>query len=143
MRDKEIKPLIYACSGCSNAGQMSNWIAVRIDRLGGAEMSCMTGVGGDVPALVNKARLRKKIVIEGCKLSCASACLRQRNLEADMTLNLQDQGVVRREHEDFDQALAEKLVEQVVAQMRAKKLWKSSFEDGREKEAASWLSKPL
>ncbi len=137
MQNKEIKPLIYACSGCSNAGQMSNWIAVHIDRLGGAEMSCMTGVGGGALALVNKARTRKKIVIEGCKLSCASACLRQQNLEAEMTLNLQDWGVIRREHDDFDQAVAEKLVEQVIAQMQAKRLWKSSSEDGGEKRAAS------
>lgn len=40
-------PLVYACSGCSNVAQLANTIAVRLDRAGLAEMSCIAGVGGD------------------------------------------------------------------------------------------------
>ena len=48
------KPLLYACSGCSSAAQMANHLAVKLDRDGAAEMSCIAGVGGDVPSLVAK-----------------------------------------------------------------------------------------
>jgi uncharacterized metal-binding protein len=34
--------LVYSCSGCSNAAQLANHLAVRLDRTGVAEMS----VGG-------------------------------------------------------------------------------------------------
>ncbi|HAQ85985.1 MAG TPA: zinc-binding protein, partial [Pseudomonas sp.] len=41
-------PLVYACSGCSNVAQLANTLAVRLDRAGLAEMSCIAGVGGRV-----------------------------------------------------------------------------------------------
>lgn len=52
------KPLIYSCSGCSNVAQLANSLAVRIDRAGLAEMSCIAGVGGDVKPLVKKLSRR-------------------------------------------------------------------------------------
>ncbi|GAB1463460.1 hypothetical protein MASR2M52_15140 [Pedobacter sp.] len=32
------KPIVYSCSGCSNAAQMANYRAVRLDRNNVAEM---------------------------------------------------------------------------------------------------------
>jgi uncharacterized metal-binding protein len=48
-------PLVYACSGCSSAAQLANHVAVRLDRDGDAEMSCVAGLGGDVPSIMRKA----------------------------------------------------------------------------------------
>src|SRR5665647_3484471 len=45
-------PLVYSCSGCSSAAQTANYIALKLDREGEAEMSCISGVGGNVPHLV-------------------------------------------------------------------------------------------
>ena len=44
-------PLVYSCSGCSSAAQMANHLALRLDRAGAAEMSCIAGVGGGVAAV--------------------------------------------------------------------------------------------
>ena len=63
------KPLVYSCSGCSSAAQMANYLAIRMDRKGIAEMSCIAGVGGNVKKLVKTAQSgRKIIVIDGCPL---------------------------------------------------------------------------
>lgn len=76
MRQDKSRPLIYACSGCSNVAQLANNVAVRLDRQGLAEMSCIAGVGGGIKSLVNKAReARTVIAIDGCPLACAKACL--------------------------------------------------------------------
>ena len=56
------RPLVYSCSGCSNVAQLANALAVRLDREGLAEMSCIAGVGGRVPALVSKARSGRPIL---------------------------------------------------------------------------------
>ncbi|TAK94969.1 MAG: zinc-binding protein, partial [Aquabacterium sp.] len=48
-RDTAHQALVYACSGCSSAAQLANHLAVRLDREGIAEMSCIAGVGGRVP----------------------------------------------------------------------------------------------
>ncbi|MCC6353379.1 MAG: hypothetical protein IT577_05805, partial [Verrucomicrobiae bacterium] len=45
-------PLVYSCSGASSAAQMANHLAIRLDRMGVAEMSCAAGLGGDVGPLV-------------------------------------------------------------------------------------------
>ena len=60
-------PLVYACSGCSNVAQLANTLAVRLDRSGVAEMSCIAGVGGHVAALVNKARSGRRIGRASCR----------------------------------------------------------------------------
>lgn len=38
-------PIVYSCSGCSSAAQLANYLALRLDRSGSAEMSCIAGVG--------------------------------------------------------------------------------------------------
>jgi uncharacterized metal-binding protein len=69
-------PLVYSCSGCSSAAQMANHLALRLDRDGAAEMSCIAGVGGGVPGLVRTARGGRRILaLDGCVLACARACL--------------------------------------------------------------------
>lgn len=45
---KKDKPLVYSCSGCSSAAQMSNYLAVQLDRMGIAETPCIAGVGGNI-----------------------------------------------------------------------------------------------
>lgn len=91
------KPLIYSCSGCSNVAQLANTLAVRIDRAGLAEMSCIAGVGGDVKSLVRKAQSARPIlVIDGCHLKCAKACLERHNVQAKVHITLSNFGLRKR-----------------------------------------------
>jgi uncharacterized metal-binding protein len=55
-------PLVYSCSGCSSAAQTANAIAIGLDRRRVAEMSCIAGVGGDVPRLVRTATSGRPVV---------------------------------------------------------------------------------
>lgn len=65
------KPIVYACSGCSDAGELADRIARRLTREGAAEMSCLAGIGGRVKPLVNKAASAERILaIDGCPLNC-------------------------------------------------------------------------
>jgi uncharacterized metal-binding protein len=106
---KEI-PLVYSCSGCSSAAQMANHVALQLDRRDVAEMSCIAGVGGDVPALVKLARSgRPVIAIDGCALACAKSCLQRHAVEPDLYYQLNQYGVKKRFHADFDPSEAEKV----------------------------------
>ncbi|MFA6946276.1 MAG: putative zinc-binding protein [Pedobacter sp.] len=106
------KPLIYSCSGCSSAAQMANYLAVRIDRAGIADMSCIAGVGGGVRKLVRTASSgRKIIVIDGCPLACSRACLSQHDLVPDLHIDLSTFDVSKKEHEDFDLWEADEIFE--------------------------------
>ncbi|UAW99339.1 zinc-binding protein [Halopseudomonas nanhaiensis] len=104
------QPLVYACSGCSNVAQLANTIAIRLDRAGVAEMSCIAGVGGGVPALLRIARSGRRIIaIDGCKLHCALACLNQAGVSPDEHVTLSDHGVRKRFGEDCSAQQADEL----------------------------------
>jgi uncharacterized metal-binding protein len=96
-------PLVYSCSGCSSAAQLANHVALRLDREDVAEMSCIAGVGGDVPHLLKIAQSGRPILaLDGCPLVCVSSTLARHGLKAARHYQLQQYGVKKRQHEDFD-----------------------------------------
>jgi uncharacterized metal-binding protein len=89
---------------------MANALALRLDRAGLAEMSCIAGVGGGVEGLVRTARSGRTIVaIDGCVLHCARACLAQAGVAPAVHLTLSAHGVRKRKHADFEVAEAERV----------------------------------
>lgn len=114
MVEKKKLPIIYSCSGCSSAAQMANALAVRMDREGLAEMSCIVGVGGDVSPLVKTAKSGRPLwVIDGCPLTCSKHCLARHDLKADHHFVLSKMDVPKRIHEDFDPELAEEVYQKI------------------------------
>ncbi|MCA1855526.1 putative zinc-binding protein [Massilia oculi] len=107
-KDRSTFPLVYSCSGCSSAAQMANHVALELDRREVAEMSCVAGVGGDVPSLVKLARSgRPVVVIDGCPLVCARSCLARHGVTPTLHTQLGELGVRKRYHAQFDPAQAE------------------------------------
>ena len=96
-------PLVYSCSGCSSAAQLANHVAVRMDRKGVAEMSCIAGVGGDVPKLVRLAQSGRPILaLDGCPLVCVQSSLARHGITPTRHYQLHEYGVKKRNHQDFD-----------------------------------------
>ena len=107
-------PLVYSCSGCSNVAQLANSLALRLDRACLAEMSCIAGVGGHVPALVNKAKSGRLIVaLDGCPLHCVKGCLAQHGLKPDVHLTLSEFGVRKRYGEECRESVADALFAEI------------------------------
>ncbi|WP_059411396.1 putative zinc-binding protein [Cupriavidus basilensis] len=97
--DTATLPLVYACSGCSSVAQLANTFAIRLDRGGQAEMSCISGVGGGVAALVRVARSGRPILaLDGCPLACVKACLAGAGVAPDRHLVLNRLGATKRQH---------------------------------------------
>lgn len=108
-------PLVYSCSGCSSAAQMANHLALRLDRDGLAEMSCIAGVGGGVAALVRTAQGGRPILaLDGCVLACTAACLQREGVRPTRHLLLSEHGVKKRRHADFDAGEAERIYQNEV-----------------------------
>ncbi len=112
-------PLVYSCSGCSSAAQLANHLALRLDREGLAEMSCIAGVGGDVQSLVNVARSGRPILaLDGCALECVRHCLAQRGVAPTSHVQLAEHGVRKRYHAEFDPGEADALLPELRAAAR-------------------------
>ena len=113
-------PIVYSCSGASSAAQMANHIAVRLDRLEVAEMSCIAGVGGDVKPLVRVAKSGRPIIaLDGCPLHCAAKILQRQGLCADKHYDLSKMDVSKRKHEDFDPQQAAQVLEKIVSDLES------------------------
>lgn len=109
------KPLVYSCSGCSSAAQMANDMALKLDREGHADMSCISGVGGGVPSLVSLAKSGRPILaLDGCPLHCVAECLRQRGVSPFHHVDLGALGVKKLKHADYDRDEFDALYPRVV-----------------------------
>ena len=114
------RPLVYSCSGCSSAAQLANQVALRLDRSGVAEMSCIAGVGGDVPHLLKIAQSGRPIVaLDGCPLVCVASTLARHGIVAQRHYQLQQYGVKKRKHEDFNPDQATTVLLQVLSDLSA------------------------
>jgi uncharacterized metal-binding protein len=99
---------------------MANHVAISLDRAGLAEMSCIAGVGGDVPALVKVATSGRPIVaIDGCKLHCVKSCLARHGVEPARHHTLTELAIRKRFHMDFDESEAGRVLDHVKAELPA------------------------
>ncbi|MCZ4305860.1 putative zinc-binding protein [Zoogloeaceae bacterium G21618-S1] len=117
------RPIVYSCSGCSSAAQLANHFALRLDREGRADMSCIAGIGGHVAPLMRLARSgRPLIALDGCVLACVRETLAQHDLVPAVHVRLDEFGVKKLKKTDFDtaqsRALYPRLLEQLAAVVR-------------------------
>lgn len=109
-------PLVYSCSGCSSAAQTANQVALQLDRRGVAEMSCIAGVGGDVPHLLKIAKAGRPIIgIDGCVLACVKSSLARHDIAPRWYYQLHEYGVKKKYHTDFDPEQVESVIAEVSA----------------------------
>ncbi|HET8868932.1 MAG TPA: putative zinc-binding protein [Aquabacterium sp.] len=111
--------LVYACSGCSSAAQLANHLAVRLDREGHAEMSCIAGVGGQVKPLLKKLddavqQQRPIVAIDGCPLACVANTLKQHGVKPTTHIQLAAHGVRKVAHGDYCEEQAQALLTDLV-----------------------------
>lgn len=127
-------PLVCACSGCSSDAQLANAVARKLDRVGVARMSCIAGLGGDVPSLVRTAKSGRPIVaIDGCVLACVPSTLARHGIEPTQYLYLPDQGVRKRHHADFDLLQAQRVLNTLSARIPRAATQRRSDERARPK----------
>jgi len=102
--DAQPEPLVHACSGASNLGQLTNEIAIRLDRNGLAEMSCAEALSG-----------RPVVAISGCSLACASRLLVEHGVTVTSAFQLENRGVLKAKHVSVDAASGERIYDEVVS----------------------------
>lgn len=108
------KPLVYACSGCSNVAQLTNDLAVVLDREGIAEMSCIAGIGGKIKSLVKVAQSgRPVLALDGCPLNCARQTLATVNVIPTWHIEVTSFGYKKSRQEDCTLGAAYELLQHI------------------------------
>lgn len=88
------RTVIYACSGCSDAGELADRAARVLSQQGLGEMSCLAGISGRVKPLLRKAEQAAEILaVDGCPLNCARHTLAQAGFDRIHHLELHRLGL--------------------------------------------------
>lgn len=108
------KPLVYACSGCSNVAQLANDAALTLDRSGVMQMSCIAGVGGNIKSIVKLAKSGRPILaLDGCKLNCVKQSLALQQITPTWHIELTQLGYKKQEQVDCDLADSYRLLQYI------------------------------
>lgn len=90
------KSIVYACSGCSDVGELADRICRRLSQSGAAKMSCLAGIGGRVKSLMSAGQKADRIlVIDGCPLNCARRTLELAGIRHFHHLSLNQLGLLK------------------------------------------------
>lgn len=106
-------PIVYACSGSSNTGQMANYLALCLHRARVAKMACLAGIGGRVPG-------RPIVAIDGCERHCAKRCLAHCGIRPDRHYTITDFDIPKRARLEFDESEAAVLFEHIRVALTAR-----------------------
>jgi uncharacterized metal-binding protein len=118
--DVQPETLVYACSGASNLGQLTNEIAIRLDRDGLAEMSCAEAVGIEAgPPYAAALSGRPVVAISGCPLACADRLLAEHGVKVTRSVQLENRGVLKAKHVSVAPEESERIYEEVVSELGA------------------------
>ena len=91
--------LIFACSGGSNVGQISNDAGKKLDQEGVGKLYCLAGVGGDIPGIVASSKgADRTIVLDGCAVGCAKAIMEKVEAPISCYVVVTEQGVEKGIH---------------------------------------------
>ncbi len=110
------KPLIFACAGCSHAGQAAYTVGLQADERGLAEMSCLAGVAAGIPKFRKQLLGREAIVVDGCPIACARYVFERQDLPMSRYVQLHKIGVTKKQaitQQQLEIALSEIEVVQV------------------------------
>jgi uncharacterized metal-binding protein len=93
------KVLVFACSGGSNVGQLSNEAAKKLDVEGVGSFFCMAGVGGGIAGIIGKSKeADATIVIDGCDVGCVKAAFEREGVDISKYVVITDLGIEKGHH---------------------------------------------
>jgi len=102
---------IFPCVGAANVGQLSNKIAVELDKQGLGNLMCTVGIGARAPGLMKSAEASDRIIaINGCPVNCATKTMELAGFKVDRTIVISELGIKKTKDKDLkDEEVAEVL----------------------------------
>jgi len=115
------RKMIFACSGASDTGEITDRVARRLSKEGLGKMFCIAGISGWVNwILISTGKASKILVIDGCPMECAKKTLEHSGFEEFEHICLADLGL-----EKGKSPVTEGLINSVTCYIRgmATRLW--------------------
>jgi uncharacterized metal-binding protein len=99
----EVKPMILACSGGSNVGQLANRAAVDLTTEGFGAMFCLAGIGAHLNKFVKSAQDSPAVIaIDGCPIGCVKELLEHADIKPAAYFVLTELGIEKNKRFELD-----------------------------------------
>jgi uncharacterized metal-binding protein len=106
---------IFPCVGASNVGQLSNKIAIELDKKGIGNLMCTVGIGARAPGLMKSAEASDKIIaIDGCSINCASKTLELAGFKVGNHIIISELGVKKTKDKDLKENEVSEVLEKTL-----------------------------
>lgn len=107
----EKKRIIFACSGASNVGELSNAAAVVLTKEGFGSKACTASLAIKTPSVMNKTKEADEIIIiDGCPVGCAKKIGEAADVEPDQYIVITDLDIKKVGDMDVNEDDLEKVV---------------------------------
>jgi uncharacterized metal-binding protein len=114
--------LVFCCGGAADVGEISHQAARQLDDRRLASRFCLAGIGGRVEAHLRKTRDAKQVlVIDGCKVACASRTLQRAGFSGFIHLCVHDVGCRKGESPPTSERIA-RVVQEAARLLRRDKV---------------------
>jgi len=102
---------IFSCAGASNVGQISNKIAIELEKQNVGNLMCTAGIGARAPGLMKSAEASDRIIaIDGCPVNCASKTLELAGFKVDRHIVISELGIKKNKDKNLkDNEISEAL----------------------------------
>lgn len=105
------KRIIFACSGASNVGELSNAASVVLTKEGFGSKACTASLAIKTPSVMNKTKDADEIIIiDGCPVGCAKKIGEAADVEPDQYIVITDLDIKKVGDMDVDEDDLEKVV---------------------------------
>jgi uncharacterized metal-binding protein len=85
---------IFPCVGASNVGQLSNKVAIELEKQSLGNLMCTVGIGARALGLMKSAEASDRIIaIDGCPVNCASKTLELAGFKVDHHVVISELGI--------------------------------------------------
>lgn len=93
---------IFPCVGASNVGQLSNKIAIELEKQDIGNLMCTAGIGARAPGLMKSAEASDRIIaIDGCPVNCASKTLELAGFKVNRHIVISELGIKKTKDKDL------------------------------------------
>jgi uncharacterized metal-binding protein len=111
--------LVFACSGGSNVGQITNQAAVELDKNNIGKMFCLAGIGGHISGMIESTKAVRVIVaLDGCSVACAKNTLEHLGFKIDIYLDVTELGIEKVHGFELAKDDVSRVVDKVVERLK-------------------------
>ncbi len=111
---------IFPCAGAANVGQISNKIAIELEKRCIGNLMCTSGIGARASGIMKSAEASDRIIaIDGCPVNCASKTLELAGFKINDHIIISELGIKKNKDRDLRDNEISEILEKTIELLKS------------------------